>query len=211
MGVCTSSPPWLPFSKGVPGPRRAQRPFPSGEIEADLVPKPARSAWRTDLKVHHALTTSSLPCGHGYLPFLGKQAKRRLRGLPSPHLGTAGAKRALLLGTALSSSLGHPTPAGTELPKEPSPQPSLTEKMQFPQLETPGRGSKVTFPMLCTAAPRGGSVLPPPKQGAGSRSPKGAPQHCQVMKTNLCMCISLYIQHINIYTHTPRIYTHRHT
>lgn len=33
----------------------------------------------------------------------------------------------------------------------------------------------------------------------------------QMTKTNPCMCISLYIQHINIYTHTYRIYTHRHT
>lgn len=51
----------------------------AGETEAGLVPKPDASAQRTDLKVHHALTTSSLPCRHRYLLFLGKQAKRPLR------------------------------------------------------------------------------------------------------------------------------------
>lgn len=181
-------------------PRRGQQ----GKLRQGWCQTPMPVPGEKILKVHHALTTSSLPCRHGFLLFLGKQAKRPLRerfaitplALPPPC-------------DSLSSSLGHPPPAGTELPKEPSPQPPLREKMQFPALGTSGRGSKVTFPVLCTAAP--GDAQSCPHQSR-QQEPQGAGQHCQVIKTNLCMCISLYIQHINIYTHThtPYIHTQAH-
>lgn len=77
-GVCTASPPWQPFSERVPGPWRGHRPWLQGKLRQGCqTPMPVPRG--KILKVHHAPTTSSLPCRHGYLLFLGKQAKRSLR------------------------------------------------------------------------------------------------------------------------------------
>lgn len=181
-GLHTQSPMAALLRRGA-RPRERAEAMAAGETEAGVVPKPDSSARRTDLKVPHARTTSALPCGHGYLLFLGthsKEASERFSIIP---LALLVPSEPYSRGQPCPHPLGIPLPQAlpaAELPKEPLPQPSLTEKMQFPLLETPGRGSKVTFPMLCysdgcKAAPRGGLVLPPPKWVQAAGAPGGSP------------------------------------
>lgn len=141
----------------------------------------------------------------------GKQAKRPLREFCHHPLGTAGAKRAedspALIPWA-SHSCRHRAARGalaTAISNRENAIPTAGNSWEREQGDIPNA--------LYSSPPGGGWVLPPTKAGCRQQeTPRGLPPHCQVIKTNLCMCISLYIQHINIYTHThtPYIHTQAH-
>lgn len=82
--VGTPSPPQQPLSKGVPGPRRGQRPWLQEKLRQgwcqSRMPLPGGQILRYILHSQHLHS----PADMDNLLSLGKQAKRPLRGLPSP-------------------------------------------------------------------------------------------------------------------------------
>lgn len=167
-GVCTASPPWQPFSKGGPGPRRGHRPWLQGKLRQGWCQTPMPVPRGKILKVHHAPTTSSLPCRHGFLLFLGKQAKRPLRerfaitplALPSPW------DSSVLIPWA-SPSCRHRAARGalaTAISERENAIPSAGNTWEREQGDIPN---------ALYSSPPGRLSVPPPKQGAGA--PRGWP------------------------------------
>lgn len=121
--------------------------------------------------------------------FLGKQAKRPLRGLPL----------ALLPGPSLSSSRRYRAAQGALA--------TSNRENATPTAGNTWERKRGDIPNALYSSPLERLGPAPTKAGRRQQEPHGAPQRCQMIKTNLCMCISLYIQHINIYTHTHPVYT----
>lgn len=185
----TQPPLWQPPSEGGARPRERAGAMDAGETEAGEVLKPAFLCLedRSQGTVTHAQHLLS-PVDTGIFFSWENTAKRPLRGLPSPprhhwcQASRTPRDSAVLVPLVSHCCRHHTAQPAAELPKDPSPWPPLTKKMQFPPLETSGTGGgergdvpNALLQRRVRSSSCGGLVLPLPNGVQAVKIPRGSP------------------------------------